>query len=182
MGPSLPVRCHWWWPFRPVFPCVPSNSAAFHGTSNKHPTLLVYKRPNLQTSSVQQPWNVEEMFLHLVLSYSFAEEEESWYLVWASRWRIWNTLCTNKSDLQFGAKFCQNWLRGSLYLQNILKNGLRTWTAFLPAKLPTVSSGGKPWCQSANNSSAKLCCLLQPPYSVQGRITLLAQCALCWYH
>lgn len=182
MGPSLPVRCHWWWPFRPVFPCVPSNSAAFHGTSNKHPTLLVYKRiqPTDQFSTAA-PGMWRRCFCTW-FSYSFAEEEESWYLVWASRWRIWNTLYQQKWPSVWGKILPElaPWLPLSAeHLEKWLED--MDSFPFLPSCLLYLV-GGKPWCQSANNSSAKLCCLLQPPYSVQGRITLLAQCALCWYH
>lgn len=46
-------------------------------------SLLMYMRPlkarpNLQTSSAQQPWDLERMSQHLVLSDSFAAEEASW--------------------------------------------------------------------------------------------------------
>lgn len=165
---------------RPAFPCEPWNSTASTAPATSIHLYSCTRDPTYRPVRYSSPgmWRCFCTWSSLTP----LQKKKVGHLVWASHWRVWNTLRTNKSDLQFGAKFCQNWLRGSLYRQNILKNGLRTWTAFLPAKLPTVASGGKPWCQSANKSSAKFFCLLQPQYSVQGRITLLAQCALCCCH
>lgn len=127
--------------FRPVFPCVPW-TVLLSAPATSIQLYLCTRDPTLQTSSVQQPWNVEEMFSAPGSLPPLQKKKKVgiWFGLIVGGYGI---LCVpTKVTFSLGQKFCQNWLRGSFICRTSWK---MAWghgqLSFLPSCLLYLVEG-----------------------------------------